>query len=216
MQQPGKRDLGDAGALGGCDFPHRLDGGIAAIHVHGREIEGGAAAIIATAFPVILAGEVAACQRAPHHQANLLGRQHGDDFAFKVAPRQGVIRLQRNDGGKLAQLGDADGFHHLPGGPVGEAQIVHGAFPDERVQRFEGFFHWHYGIKPVDLVEVDMIEAQAFEACFCLVKDMPARGAAVVRAFRHRAKDFRGDHDLVPGHTQFAQRLAKDLLAAAE
>lgn len=64
----------------------------------------------------------------------------------------------------------------------------------------------------MDLVEVDVIEPQPFQTGPDLVHDMAAGHAGAVRPRPHPAEHLGGDHHLLAGHAQIAQRLAEDPL----
>ena len=53
------------------------------------------------------------------------------------------------------------------------------------------------GVGPVDLVQVDVVGAEAAQAVLDLADDPAARVAALVRVVAHRAVDLRGEHDVV-------------------
>ena len=64
----------------------------------------------------------------------------------------------------------------------------------------------------MDLVKIDVIELQTFEARLDAVHDVIARRAARIGGFRRRAEHLGGHHDLVARHLEVLQREAGDLL----
>jgi len=66
----------------------------------------------------------------------------------------------------------------------------------------------------VDLVEVDIVDAEPGQAAVDAVEDVLARQAAVVDVAAHRAVDLGGEHHLV-ALGELLQRLAGDPLALA-
>ena len=64
-------------------------------------------------------------------------------------------------------------------------------------------------IEAVDLVEIDVFEAQALQAAGDLVHDMAARQADRVRAGADAAAHLGGDDDVLARDVEIAQRLAE-------
>jgi hypothetical protein len=215
VQEPCDRDLGHGAALRSRHVAHHVDGVIGAVLVEGREVEGHTPTLRRGALAVELAREEPAGERAPDHQADPFGEQHRHDLPFQVTAGEAVIGLQRDDGREAAHLGDADGLHHLPRGPVRQAEITDMAVLHERVERLQRFLDRGRRVEAVDLVEVDMVELQALQARLRLVHDMAPGGAARVRALSHLAMDLGGDDQFLAGQPEVADRLAEDLLAAA-
>src|SRR5205085_4146286 len=82
-----------------------------------------------------LAGETAAGERAPHHDAHALILDERQDFALKLAPGDGVIGLHRLEPGKAATVRDALRLHDLPRREIGAADGAHEAARDAIVER---------------------------------------------------------------------------------
>ena len=89
------------------------------------------------------------------------------------------------------------------------------AVANELVERAHRLLDRCGRVEAVDLVQVDVIELQALQACLHPVEDVAARRAAHVRAGAGFAEDLGGHHHLVARHLQVAQRLAGDLLGHA-
>lgn len=68
------------------------------------------------------------------------------------------------------------------------------------------------GVQAVDLVEVDVVGAEAAQAVIDLGKDRLARQAGTVRTRAHRVPDLCGDEDVV-AVGEVIQRPAQDLFA---
>src|SRR5271166_5693269 len=96
LQQPGERHAGDRGVVRPGDRRHRVNDVVGTLLVDWREIEDGAARIVVAA---LLAREFsrkeAAGERAPHHDAEALILDQGQDLAFELAARNGIVRLNR-------------------------------------------------------------------------------------------------------------------------
>ena len=71
------------------------------------------------------------------------------------------------------------------------------------------------GIEAVDLVEVDVIEAEPLQAGGDLIHDVTARQADRVRAGPHAAAHFGGDDHVLARDAEVAQRLAELTLGLA-
>ena len=99
--------------------------------------------------------------------------------------------------------------------PVGTAHIAHEPLRNEIVERAHGFLHRRDGVLRVNLVEVDVVGAEAFEAALYGIHDVPARGADVVRAFADAAVALRGDHHVGALHADILQRLAEQRFRTA-
>ena len=79
---------------------------------------------------------------------------------------------------------------------------------DEIAERPEGLVDVGGLIRPVDLVEIDVVGAEAAEAVLALGDDPPARAALGVGVVAHRCEDLGGQHD--PRPVDAGQRLAHD------
>ncbi len=105
-------------------------------------------------------------------------------------------------------------FGKLPGVHRRGADIAGLARAHDVVQSFHRLFHRGAVVKSVDLVEVDVVDAQPAQAVVDLGQYGFARQTGAVRAGVHTAVDFCRQHDLVPLGV-FPEDLADDLLAAA-
>jgi hypothetical protein len=91
---PAERDArhGDAGVFG--NLAERYEDARQAIHVHRRKIEGSAAGVRwALLLRVELAGQEAACERAPRQDGETARLAEGRDLAFDVSACDGVVDL---------------------------------------------------------------------------------------------------------------------------
>ena len=105
-------------------------------------------------------------------------------------------------------------FHHLPGGVGAGADVAHLAGADQVVEGAQCLVDGDVGLRPVDLVEVDVVGLQAAQARLALLDDVAAAvaqhvGVSVV----HLAVHLGGQNDL--GALAVAlQRLAGHFFAA--
>ena len=104
-------------------------------------------------------------------------------------------------------VGDAERLHDLPGGEVGAADRSHEAAAHAVVERPQRLFERRDGVEAVDLVEVDVIEAEPFQAGGDLIHDVAAREADRVRPLSHPGAHFGGDDHVLALDAEVAQRL---------
>ena len=84
--------------------------------------------------------------------------------------------------------------------------------PNQLVQRGKGLFDRGAGIGPVDLVQVDPLQAQAAQAGFARLHNVLAGEANAVGSVAHRQPDLGGHHSLVARRV-LANRLSCDFFA---
>jgi hypothetical protein len=105
-------------------------------------------------------------------------------------------------------------MRELPGPHRRRADVERLARAHDVAQRLDGLFDRRVGIEAMDLIEVDIIRAEALQRGVDPLHDVLARQAAGVRPRPHRVEHLRGDHDLVaPG--EFLDRPAENFLAGA-
>ena len=106
------------------------------------------------------------------------------------------------------------GLRELPGGHGGGAEVAHLAGLDEVVERSEGLLKRRRMVVAVELVEVDIVGAEAGEGVLNLGHDRLAGQALAVRTGTHGVAQLGRDHDVVAVR-EVAQGSAEDLLARA-
>ena len=77
------------------------------------------------------------------------------------------------------------------------------------VERAQGLLDRRHRIEAVDLIEIDMIEAEPLQAAGDLIHDVAARKADGVRARPHPAAHLGGDDDVLALDAEVAQGLAE-------
>jgi len=99
------------------------------------------------------------------HDADTLGYAIGQQFALDGPIQQAVWRLQGGDG--------VDGLKsfHLGHGEVGDPGITDLALGDQLPDGRPSLFDIGFGIRPVDLIEVDGLDTQPSQAVFRLPLD---------------------------------------------
>ena len=100
-RQPGERDARDRRAVRLGDRRHRVDDVEGALLVDRREVERGAARVVAGPLPsrANLPRQEAAGERAPHHDAEPLVLDQRHDLALEVAAGDRVVGLHRLEAG---------------------------------------------------------------------------------------------------------------------
>jgi len=162
-----------------------------------------------------LAAQQSAGERAPHQQPELFGRDERHDFTFEIATGKRVVALRRHDLGEVQALAVPQRAGHLPGRPVRDADIADQALPHESVEGREAFLNRGHGVGAVELVEVDVIDLEALQACLDAVENVPPRIAMVVRTRADRTEHLRCDHHVLTPDAQVLEGLTDNLLRRA-
>ena len=75
-------------------------------------------------------------------------------------PQQRVLRLARDDAVEAHVVGNLQGIGDLLGGPLGDADVVDLALPDQVVKGPQRLFERRLVVVAVGLVEVDVVRAE--------------------------------------------------------
>ena len=102
----------------------------------------------------------------------------------------------------------------LPGEHGGGSDVARLAHAHHIVERLERFLDRRLVIPAVGLVQVEIVDAQAFEAGIDRTEDVLARKPALVGLSPHRHVDLAGDHHLVAAG-EIAQGAPQDFFAGA-
>ena len=193
-RQPGQRDLGpaDAAALG--DGGDGVDDGLVVGAVERlAELVG----LAAGRRGVPVAGQPAAGQRAPRDDADAQVGAQRQHLPLLLAVEQVVVVLHRDE--RRPPVGDRRvlGLGELPGVHRRGADVAGLAGLDDVVQRLHRLLDRRVPVPAVDLVEVDVVGAEAAQAGVDLGHDRLARQAGAVGALVHAAVDLGGEHELV-------------------
>ena len=159
-----------------------------------------------------LAREPAARQRAPGHHAHAVAAAHRQHVALDPAHEQRVGRLLGHEALAPAPLRRPLRLHDLVRREGGAAEVEDLALAHQVGEGAERLVDVGVRVGAVDLVEVDVVGAQAAQAVLDLADDPAARVAAHVRVVAHRRVDLGGQHHVV---APAGQRLADDLLGLA-
>ena len=159
-------------------------------------------------------GEAAAGERAPGDHADAFALAERHHFAFFLAIHEVVVVLHRDESRPAVAIGEVERLGELPGVHAARADVASLAGLHHVVERGERFFDRRFVIPAMDLVEVDVVGAEAAEAVVDFGEDRFAREAGAVRVGPHAAVDLGGEHDRIArGH--FLEQLADDFFAGA-
>lgn len=120
-----------------------------------------------------------------------------DHFAFLFAGQEIVVVLHGNKTAPAIELLQVQGLGELPGVHGRSAEIAHLAGLHQVVQRLQGFLPRSGVVIAMDLVQVDVVGAQALERMVDFLHDRLARQAAAVRAQAHGVAQLGRDDDRV-------------------
>ena len=201
--------IGDAASLG--DLLYGVDDGPVAVDVESSpdwiDVEA-----LACVRP--RAGQAALGKRAVRDAADSLVGEQAEHLALFLALHQVVLVLHGDEPGPAVQVGDVLHLGELPGPHRRGADVAGLAGLDDVVQGLHGLLDRRVGVEAVDLVEVDVVGAEAGqEASICsmiALRDRPAPPGTVVHLEIHL-----GGQDDVVAAAVLLQRPADDLLRAA-
>ena len=108
------------------------------------------------------AGEAAPAEGAPDDGADFLIEGEGHEFPFELAADEGVVGLMGDVAGPAVAVGGGEGFHEMPAGEIGTADVADFSGADEDIEGGEDFLDGGEGVKGVELKEIDVFGAEAF------------------------------------------------------
>ena len=120
-----------------------------------------------------------------------------EDVLLDAADQDRVRRLLGDEPLQVAVPGCPLGLDDLRSGVRRGADVADLALADEVGEGAEGLLHVGVGAGPVDLVEVDVVGAQAAQGVLDLAHDPAAGSAALVRVLAHRHEELRGEEHVV-------------------
>ena len=212
-QQPGQRHLRHRRAVGLGNRPRDVEDVEGLFLVERREVERHPPSVgVAGALAGELTGEKAAGQRAPHQQAEALVADQRNRVALDVAAGQRVVGLRALEPLETAPLRHAERLHQLPRFEVRAADVAHLAGADQVGQGAQRLVDGRLGVGAVNLVEVDAVGAEPFQARLARVDDVQPGKADLVGAGPHAAAHLGRDHHVAAAA---GQRAAEDLLRIA-
>ena len=211
----GQLDHGEAGGIGHCgqlgdDLQLALVVRKAQVVAAGHPL--GPSAGVVLAGPES-SGQPAPGQRAPRDDAHPVGLGHGQNVGLDAPDQDGVRRLLGPEPLPAPALGHPLGLDDPLGRKGRAAERADLPGMDQVAEGTEGLVDVHRLVGPVDLVEVDVVGAQALEAVLALGDD-PAPGVALgVGVVPHGGVDLGGQYH--PGTVHRGQGLAHDDLGLA-
>ena len=162
-----------------------------------------------------LAAQQTAGERAPHQNAQTLIECDRHDLALELSSRNRIVRLDALEAIPSFALGDAQRFHDLPRGVIRYADVAHLAGPYEIFERAQRLVQRRHLVHAVDLIEIDVIEAEAAQAGVNLVHDVHAREAHAIGLRTHAHAHFGSDHQIFARQPELRERFPDDLLGLA-
>ena len=160
------------------------------------------------------AGEAAAGEGAPGDDADAFGFAEAHHLALFFAVEEVVVVLHGDEAGPAVEVGDVEGLGKLPGVHGGGSDVADLAGFDDVVEGFHGLFDGGFVVPAVDLVEVDVVGAEALEALVELEEDLFAGEALAVGVVAHDAVELGGDDGVFAFGVGF-EEAAEELFAGA-
>ena len=136
----------------------------------------------------------------------------GDQFAFRFAREQAVFHFAGGERRITVLPRRPLHVRQSPRRHCGNAAVANLALLDQIVERAQGFFERHGGIKAMQLVDVDPVGLEPLEARFNRLRDVTARRALHQTGIVHRVAEFRREHDVLAPR---AEKLAEADFRAA-
>ncbi len=195
--------------MGLRDGPHHVHDVETLFLINRREVERGSSRAVRALFPREFSGKKSSGERTPNQQAEPLVLDQGNGLLLQVPSDERVIRLCALECLEAPALRSSQRLHQLPGFHVGAADVAHLAGPDEIGEGDERLFDVGLGVGTVDLIEVDVVGAETFQARFGGLNDVQARQPDLVCARAHATAHFGGDYHVL---TLALQRATENLL----
>jgi hypothetical protein len=161
---------------------------------------------------LVLSREQSARQRKIGQKPNAMGIERRDKFALDIAHDKAVFVLGRNEGIEAAVARGPLRIDDLPGGKVRAADIAYLSLANEIVQGRKRLVDRRFAVGLVDLIEIDPIGLQAFEAGLDGRKNITSGGARPGAGIVHLHCEFGRKHDVLAPQAQYRAQL---LLGAA-
>ena len=116
------------------------------------------------------AGQAAPAERTPDQRADPLVEAEGHQLPLVFSADQRVIDLVGDIPRPAVAVGDGQGLHQVPAGKVGAGDVADLALADEGVQGVLYLFDGGEGVEAVQVVDVDVVGAEAAQASFKAVR----------------------------------------------
>src|SRR5262245_40410199 len=215
-KQPGEGDLRRRRPAFAGHLAYDVDDIEVSVVVHpiGQWVAAGAdGSLLAVTFAA--AGEEATSQRAPGDHADALVEAERNHLALLLAVDQVVVVLHRDEPTPTGDGCDLLRLRELPGEHARRADVARLAGPHDVVQRPHRLLDRRLVVPAMDLVEVDVVGAEAGQRGVDGRHDVLARQATVIGSRAHREVDLRRQHVVLATREQLAQQPPGDLLGHA-
>ncbi len=143
------------------------------------------------------AGESSAGQRAPGDDADAFGFAEAKHLPLFFAVEEVVVVLHGDEAGPAVEVGNVEGFGELPGVHGGGSDVADFAGFYDVVEGFESLFDGSLVVPAVDLVEVDVVGAEAAEALVEFEEYLFAGETFAVGIVAHDSIELGGDDDVL-------------------
>jgi len=156
-------------------------------------------------FAAAVAHDEAARQWAPGDYADALLAAQWQHLALLLAVDHVVVVLHRGETRDAHVVSPVEHLGELPGGHGTRPDIQGFAAPDHVVECFQRFLDGRTTVEAVDLIEVHVIHAEAFQAVIDGVEDVLAGKAALVGIVAHAVVDLGGDDNAIARRAEIPQ-----------
>ena len=123
-------------------------------------------------------------------------REH---LALFFAVKQVVVVLHAHEPSPTVEVGGVERLGELPRVHGRRSDVASLARLHDIVQGFHGLFDGRVVVPAMDLVEIDVVGAEAAQAVVDLTQDVLARKALTVRTGAHATAHFGRDDDFITG-----------------
>ena len=161
-------------------------------------------------------GKESARQRRPRNTADLLVEAQRNHLALFFAIDQVVVVLHGDEAREPVRRLKLQHLLKLPSVHARSTEVERLAGLHHIVQRLAGLFDGRVLVEAVNLIEVNIIHAEALQAGVNRGQDVLAREAAVVGRVGHRIEDLGGDDQLFAARLELTQQFAGQALALAQ
>ena len=121
-----------------------------------------------------LSRQAAPSQRAPDQGANPLIEPERHQFPFVFSADERIVDLVANVAGPAVAIGDGERFHQVPAGKIGAGDVANFSALDQLIEAAESLFDGRERVESVEMVDVDVVGAEAAQAGFAGLNQMMA------------------------------------------
>ena len=146
--------------------------------------------------PAVLPRQKTAGQREVGENADVVPLAQRQQLVLRVAHQHAVLRLHADVRRQVLRPRGPDRLAQLPSRVVGAANVAHLPGPHQVVQRPQRLLDGRQRVRPVDLVQVDVVRVQGPQARLYTLHDVLTRCPGVVGAVPHPDANLGPDQDL--------------------